>query len=116
MKAWRFQPRLPLKHQSILTLALPTISGSKPIPGSSLFLVQLPSMRPGIFLSNAEGVSSHPPFWANPFNQKHFALTASAGWNSLHHSGSAHLHAIDACASQPPRIQLWRSGFFLGML
>ncbi|GAB1291488.1 Epidermal growth factor receptor kinase substrate 8-like protein 1 [Apodemus speciosus] len=59
----------------------------------------LENMRPGIFLSSAEGVSSHPPFWANPFDHNRFALTASAGWSSLHHSASAHLHAVDARAS-----------------
>lgn len=85
----------------------------------NLSLVQNPflstSVRPGIFLSKAEGVSFHPPFWVNPFNHRHFR-TYCFCWLEQRPSIWLSAPAFRGCLCQPLRIQLWRSGCSLGML
>lgn len=104
-QTWRFQSRLPLKHR----LSSNTVY--------NLSLVQNPflstSKRPGIFLSKAEGVSSHSPFWANPFNHRHFR-TYCFCWLEQPPSIWLSAPAFHGCLCQPLRIQLRRSGCSLG--
>lgn len=75
----------------------------------NLSLVQNPfrstSVRPGIFLSKAEGVSFHPPFWVNPSNHRHFR-TYCFCWLEQLPSMWLNSPTFHGCLCQPLRIQL----------
>lgn len=92
-QTWRFQPRLPLKHQSILDLTLSTISLWFKILSCQLV------RGLGFFLQRQRVSPSTLHFGSTPLITGISALTASAGWSSLHQSGLAYLNSMDACAS-----------------